>query len=63
MSLIFIFRPLEEMFVRDALFKIEIEDKVLLSAYDIENGIVKRRLSLYANPIHTGFSNHLRSLQ
>jgi parvulin-like peptidyl-prolyl isomerase len=42
----FIFKPLEEMFVRDALFKIEIENKVLLSANDIENGIIKSQTRL-----------------
>lgn len=42
----FIFRPLEEMFVRDALFKIEVEDKVLLSADDFENGILKSQTKL-----------------
>ncbi len=42
----FIFKPLEEMFVRDALFKIEVEDKVLLSADDVANGIVKSQAKL-----------------
>ena len=42
----FIFKPLEEMFVRDALFKIEISDKVLLSADDITNGILKSQTKL-----------------
>jgi hypothetical protein len=44
----FIFKPLEEMFVRDALFKIEISDKVLLSADDITNGILKSQTKLSA---------------
>jgi parvulin-like peptidyl-prolyl isomerase len=49
----FIFRPLEEMFVRDALFKIEVEDKVLLSAHDIENGISKSQAKLSTQIIST----------
>ncbi|MEO8232798.1 MAG: peptidylprolyl isomerase [Ignavibacteriota bacterium] len=42
----FYFRPLEEMFIRDALFKIEVEDKALLSANDINNGIIKSQTKL-----------------
>jgi len=49
----FIFKPLEEMFVRDALFKIEVEDKVLLSAYDIENGIIKSQAKLSTQILST----------
>lgn len=49
----FIFRPLEEMFVRDALFKIEVEDKVLLSEYDIENGILKSQAKLKTQILST----------
>lgn len=49
----FIFRPLEEMFVRDALFKIEVEDRVLISAYDIENGILKSQAKLSTQIIST----------
>lgn len=41
-----IFKPLEEMFVRDALFKIEVEDKIFLSANDINNGIIKSQSKL-----------------
>lgn len=44
----FNFKPLEEMFVRDALFKIEVENKVLLSADDINNGIRKSQSKLSA---------------
>ncbi|MBE0538844.1 MAG: hypothetical protein IH620_03965 [Ignavibacterium sp.] len=44
----FNYKPLEEMFLRDALFKIEVEDKVLLSADDINNGIIKSQLKLSA---------------
>ena len=47
----FIFKPLEEMFVRDALFKIEVEDKVSLSADDITNGIIKSQTKLNAQII------------
>jgi parvulin-like peptidyl-prolyl isomerase len=42
----FAFKPLEEMFIRDALFKKEVEDKVLLSATDINNGILKSQVKL-----------------
>ncbi len=49
----FIFKPLEEMFVRDALFKIEVENKVLLSANDIENGILKSQAKLNTQIIST----------
>lgn len=49
----FIFRPLEEMFVRDALFKIEVEDRVSLSAYDIENGILKSQAKLSTQILST----------
>jgi len=52
----FIFGPLEEMFVRDALFKIEIDDKVLLSSTDIENGIVKSQSKLNAQIISSADS-------
>ncbi len=41
-----IFKPLEEMFVRDALFKIEVEDKVFLSANDINSAIIKSQSKL-----------------
>jgi len=42
----FLFNPLEEMFVRDALFKIEVDDKVLLSADDVNNVIIKSQAKL-----------------
>ena len=41
-----IFEPLEEMFARDALFKIEVEDKVFLSANDINSAIIKSQSKL-----------------
>ncbi|MCU0342972.1 MAG: hypothetical protein MUF28_04020 [Ignavibacterium sp.] len=47
----FIFKPLEDMFVRDALFKIEVEDKVSLSAEDITNGNLKSQTKLNAQII------------
>ena len=49
----FIFKPLEEMFVRDALFKIEVEDNVLLSADDIKNGILKSQSKLKTQILST----------
>jgi len=37
----FYFKPLEEIYVRDALFKEEVENKVILTDDDISNGILK----------------------
>ena len=42
----FYFNPLEDLFVRDALFKLEVKDKVTLSANDINNGIMKLQTKL-----------------
>lgn len=42
----FLFKPLEDMFIRDALFKIEIDEKIILSANDINNGIIKSQSKL-----------------
>lgn len=42
----FYFNPLEDLFVRDALFKLEVKDKVTLSANDINNGIMKIQTKL-----------------
>lgn len=47
----FLFQPLQEMFARDALFKIEIDNKVLLSADDIDNGIKKSQEKIVAQII------------
>ncbi len=52
----FYFKPLEAMFVRDALFKIEVEDKVLLSAEDINNGIIKSQAKLSTQIVTTNDS-------
>lgn len=43
---LFYFKPLEEIFVRDALFKEEVENKVKLTAEDISNGILKSQTTL-----------------
>jgi hypothetical protein len=37
----FYFRPLEDLFLRDALFKMEVESKIKLSAADVNNALVK----------------------
>ena len=58
----FIFKPLEEMFVRDALFKIEVEDKVLLSADDIANGILKSQAKLSTQILSTQDSSTIYNL-
>lgn len=42
----FYFNPLEDLFVRDALFKKEVEQKVFLNANDINNGIMKSQVKL-----------------
>ncbi len=42
----FYFKPLEDLFVRDALFKKEIEQKVSLNGNDINNGIMKYQAKL-----------------
>jgi hypothetical protein len=42
----FFFQPIEDLFVRDALFKKEVEDKVRLSANDINSGIMKSQIKL-----------------
>lgn len=47
----FYFKPLEDMFVRDALFKREVEDKVKLSATDINSGIQKSQIKLITKVI------------
>ncbi len=51
-----IFKPLEEMFVRDALFKKEVENKVLLSTNDIDKGIIKSQAKIIAQIITTNDS-------
>jgi hypothetical protein len=42
----FYFKPLEEIFVRDALFKDKIESRVILTNEDISNGILKSHTTL-----------------
>ena len=49
----FYFKPIEDIFVRDALFKQEIENKVKLSANDINAGIQKSQLKLNTQIIST----------
>lgn len=41
----FFFKPVEELFVRDALFKQEIESKVKITSKDIEKGIYKSQFT------------------
>lgn len=47
----FYFNPLEDLFVRDALFKKEIEQKVSLNGNDINNGIMKSQVKLYTQMV------------
>lgn len=42
----FYLNPLKDLYVRDALFKLEVKDKVLLNAKDINNGIAKLQTKL-----------------
>lgn len=55
-SFYFYYEPLEAMFVRDALFKLEVEDKVFLSAQDINNGIIKSQAKLSTQIVTTNDS-------
>ena len=41
----FFFNPIEDLFVRDALFKQEIESKVSITATDMEKGIYKSQFT------------------
>lgn len=52
----FYFKPLEDVFVRDALFKREVDDKVKLSANDINVGIQKSQIKLSTQIISTNDS-------
>lgn len=52
----FYFKPLEDMFVRDALFKQEVNDKVKLSANDINAGIQKSQIKLNTQIVSTNDS-------
>lgn len=49
----FFFKPLEDMFVRDALFKREVENKIKLSAKDVNSGIQKSQIKLSTQIIST----------
>jgi len=52
----FHFKPLEDMFVRDALFKREVENKIKLSAKDINSGIQKSQIKLSTQIVSTADS-------
>jgi peptidyl-prolyl cis-trans isomerase C len=52
----FFFKPLEDMFVRDALFKREVENKIKLSAKDINLGIQKSQIKLNTQIVSTNDS-------
>lgn len=58
----YLFQPLQDMFARDALFKVEVDNKVLLSADDINNGIRKSHDKLEAQIITTTDSAVIFSL-
>lgn len=57
----FYFKPLEEMFVRDALFKKEIKDKIRLSADDINSAIMKSQFKLHTQVLSSPDSNNIFS--
>jgi parvulin-like peptidyl-prolyl isomerase len=52
----FHFKPLEDLFIRDALFKQEIEGRVKLSAGDISLGIQKKQIKLVTQIISSNDS-------
>ncbi|AFH50298.1 Hypothetical protein IALB_2595 [Ignavibacterium album JCM 16511] len=49
----FYFKPLEDIFLRDALFKKEIEDKVQLSAEDVANALNKAQYKLISKILNS----------
>lgn len=53
----FFFKPLEDLFVRDALFKKEIDDKVKLTADDNNSGIMKSQVKLKTRMISSNDSS------
>lgn len=55
----FFFKPLEDMFVRDALFKSEVKDKVKLSTSEIMDGISKYPVTIKAVTIVLPDSNEI----
>lgn len=55
----FFFKPLEDMFVRDALFKLEVKDKVKLSTSEIMDGISKYPVTIKAVTIVLPDSNEI----
>ena len=55
----FFFQPIEDMFVRDALFKKEVKEKVELSANDINSGIIKSQIKLSTQMISSNDSTSI----
>lgn len=52
----FYFKPIEDIFLRDYLFKEEIDKKIILSAENISNAINKAQFKLKSKIINTGDS-------
>lgn len=52
----FYFKPLQDIFLRDYLFKQEIEEKIKLSADDVSNAINKAQIKLKSRIINTNDS-------
>ena len=55
------FKPIEDLFVRDALFKREIKDKVKLSAEDVNAAINKSQFKVVLIVL-TAFHEKLKGL-
>lgn len=55
----FYFKPLEDLFARDALFKKEIENKVHLTPEDVNSGIMKSQVKLNTQMISSSDSTEI----
>ncbi|WP_290663357.1 peptidylprolyl isomerase [Ignavibacterium sp.] len=58
----FYFKPLEDIFLRDALFKKEVEEKVKLSAEDVSNALNKAQYKMIAKILTTSDSGLINEL-
>lgn len=58
----FYFKPLEDIFLRDALFKKEVEEKVKLSAEDVSNALNEAQYKMIAKILTTSDSGLINEL-
>lgn len=58
----FYFKPLEDIFLRDALFKKEVEEKVKLSAEDVSNALNKAQYKMIAKILTSSDSGLINEL-